>query len=344
MTTTAEKPKEKAGASGPTEPAGATGPTTVITVADMTIHQRMLAILAELPAIGKDQRNPQQNFMYRGHDDVMNALNPLLAKYGVFIMPKADERITGERTTGKGSTMYEVNLHVTYRFYGTQGDFIEASAWGEGTDMGDKSTNKAMTMAFKNVLAQAFAISTAELSDADSGSPEETTRGLGQPARGPQEPAQRPQRGFNVERSLLPGAIAVRSAEDAAAIRHGLADADPDLPWDDIEEYVCQHVYGKKRADLTRPETAAYWHRLANALAKMHELVGSAEFPPPTTEQINEAFAFAFEGVKLALPERPSEPKQEGGESGDGDEPEPEGADAEAEADRGGDQAASDEG
>ena len=41
--------------------------------------------------------------------------------------------------------------------------------------MGDKATNKAMTMAFKNVLNQAFAISSAEFGDADGETPEETT-------------------------------------------------------------------------------------------------------------------------------------------------------------------------
>jgi len=141
----------------------------------MTIHERMSAILAELPAIGKDSRNTSQGFMYRSHDDVLNALNPLLAKWGVFVVPFVQERITGERRTSKGSTLYEVNLLVRYTFYGLGGDSLVASAWGEGTDSGDKSTNKAMTMAFKNVLAQSFAVSTADTIDSDAHTDEETT-------------------------------------------------------------------------------------------------------------------------------------------------------------------------
>lgn len=141
------------------------------------IHVLLGRILAELPAIGKTQRNVQQNFDFRGHDDVMNALNPLLAKYGVFVMPFVLERVTDQRTTSKGSTMYEVNLHVRFRFYGPAGDYVEASGWGEGTDMGDKSTSKAMTMAFKYVLAAVLAISTAETIDTDGTSVEETVRG-----------------------------------------------------------------------------------------------------------------------------------------------------------------------
>jgi hypothetical protein len=142
-----------------------------------TIHERMVAILGELPAIGKDQENTQQNFHFRGHDDILNALNPLLAKHGVFIVPNVLERVVALRTTGNNKSMYEVNLHVEFTFYGLDGSSIVATTWGEGTDMGDKATNKAMTMAFKNVLNQSFSISSEEFTDADSESPEPTTAG-----------------------------------------------------------------------------------------------------------------------------------------------------------------------
>ncbi len=163
-----------------------------------TIHERMVAILAELPAIGKDTRNPQQDFMYRSHDDVLNALNPLLAKHGVYVIPEVIEREVAHRTTSRNSTMYEVNLLVRYSFIAEDGSWIAASAWGEGTDMGDKSTNKAMTMAFKNVLAQAFAVSTKEgqTYDTDTGTAEETSAGSQQQQREPTaaELAERSQR------------------------------------------------------------------------------------------------------------------------------------------------------
>lgn len=148
-----------------------------------SVFERMVAILDELPAIGKTQKNQQQGFNFRGHDDVLNALNPLLAKHGVFIIPDVLERIPAERQTKSGSTMYEVNLHVRFFFYGADGDSFTASTWGEGTDSGDKATNKAMTMAFKNVLIQAFAINTSDNVDADHHAPEETTRNNQQPER-----------------------------------------------------------------------------------------------------------------------------------------------------------------
>lgn len=143
----------------------------------MTIHEAMGRILAELPAIGKNQRNQSQGFNFRGVDDVLNALNPLLGKYGVYILPNVIDRNTSRRETKGGGVMFEVNLHVKFTFHGPSGDAVVASGWGEGTDSGDKATNKAMTAAYKYVLFQAFAISTEEASnlDSDRGSPEPST-------------------------------------------------------------------------------------------------------------------------------------------------------------------------
>lgn len=139
------------------------------------IFERISQIMGELPAIGKNQRNKQQDFNFRGVDDVLNALNPLLAKYSVFFAPECLERIAAQRTTRSGTVMYEVNLHVQYTFWTDDGSHFTTSAWGEGTDMGDKATNKAMTLAEKNVLCQVFAINTEDNADPDSGTPEETT-------------------------------------------------------------------------------------------------------------------------------------------------------------------------
>lgn len=141
-----------------------------------SIYVLMGEALAELPAIGKDSYNPQQKFAFRGIDDVLVALNPVLSHKGIFIMPTVLERTEGTRTTNSGGTMYVVNLKVQFDFYGPRGDHVSAVGQGEGTDMGDKATPKAMTGAFKYVLFQAFAIATKEAAEADSdhGSPPDT--------------------------------------------------------------------------------------------------------------------------------------------------------------------------
>ncbi len=240
------------------------------------IHLRMLAIINELPAIGKVQKNQQQGFLFRGHDDVMNVLNPLLSKWGVFVVPRVIERLTEKRTTSKGSVMYEVNLHVEYTFYGADGDWLIASAWGEGTDSGDKSTNKAMTMAFKNVIAQSFAINTAEAAsyDADKHSPEETyaqrdTGGVGNKTfeTGPAKPARR---------QMVVAAQRTQFAEKMKLLAD-IAPEDGDgkpIDWTEwTKSWVLKNVRDTTFDTLDRPQYDAMLKMIDGVIAKVEERV-----------------------------------------------------------------------
>lgn len=47
----------------------------------MQIYKAMAAVMADMEAIGKDARNQQQGFNYRGIDSVYNTLHPILAKH-----------------------------------------------------------------------------------------------------------------------------------------------------------------------------------------------------------------------------------------------------------------------
>jgi len=268
-------------------------------VDDRTVFQRMVAIIDELPAIGKTQRNQQQNFMFRGHDDVMNALNPLLAKHGVIIVPDVLERVVGERVTGNNKTMYEVNLHVAFTFYGAAGDSFTASGWGEGTDMGDKSTSKAMTMAFKYVVAQTFALATAEVSDADAISPEETTRQAGPSGGNRPESRPRRERGeFDPGKDLLPGAIAVRGEEDAVHLQQVRGEYAAGTNWTEVDRTLAQAVFGQD-APPTPAQWGEWWKRLANAIVRAQDIAESTEFIE--TSVLEDAFAWAFKGAVVAL-------------------------------------------
>jgi hypothetical protein len=148
-----------------------------------SIHVLMGRVLREMPAIGKNQRNDQQKFNFRGIDDVLDALHPLLGRFGVFFVPDVIERRDEVRSAKSGGNIYVVQLHVRYTFYGPLGDSVTASAWGEGTDSGDKATPKAMTGALKYMLFQAFAVASAAVDDGDASDPGETQT-LAQAARG----------------------------------------------------------------------------------------------------------------------------------------------------------------
>ena len=263
---------------------------------ELTVHQRMLAVLAELPAIGKGQYNEQQKFAFRGHDDVMDALNPLLAKWGVLVVPEVVERWTGERTTSRGSTMYEVSLHVRYTFYGAAGDTVEASAIGEGTDMGDKSTSKAMTMAFKAVLAQAFAISTSEFSDPDGQSAEETTRGGSRPSggRGQREP--RPQ---------------WEGPKNWSEIMEWGNAYGESLGWREWVGDAAMVLYAERSsAALTAEQRAELGQRAAAAIVALRKAHPVEQFPPPTRSEVQDVWSPLLGNVALPGPSWQMSPEE----------------------------------
>jgi len=57
---------------------------------------------------------------------------------------------------------------MRYRFIAEDGSHVETDAEGEGMDSGDKSSNKAMAVAHKYALLQAFCIPTKDLDDPDA--------------------------------------------------------------------------------------------------------------------------------------------------------------------------------
>lgn len=138
------------------------------------IYQAMAEILAEIPSIGKDNKNKEQGFKYRGIDDVYNALHPLLAKHKVFMAPTVLSRASEDRTTAKGGAMQCVTLSVEYRFFHADGSSISCTVMGEGRDTSDKATNKAMASAHKYALLQTFCIPTEDIGqdDPDAETPE----------------------------------------------------------------------------------------------------------------------------------------------------------------------------
>lgn len=136
------------------------------------IYGKMIEVMRRCPAIGKDKRNSQQGYNFRGIDDAMNTLQEILPSVGVFYLPEVIESHREERTTAKGGTLIYTVLKVRYTFYAEDGSHVEAVVQSEGMDSADKSSNKAMSGACKYALFQAFNIGTKEMIDPDSETPE----------------------------------------------------------------------------------------------------------------------------------------------------------------------------
>ena len=132
------------------------------------IYKAINEVMKEIGAVGKNQKNSQQGFMYRGIDAVMNAINPALTNHGVFVVPEVLEQIREERTTSKGNLLIYSICKIKFSFFAEDGSHIEAITIGEGMDSGDKATNKAMSIAFKYACFQVFCIPTEEMVDPDA--------------------------------------------------------------------------------------------------------------------------------------------------------------------------------
>lgn len=141
------------------------------------IYEAVTRILADLPAITKNGTAPGNmgGYKFRRVEDITAALKPLFAKHGVLCVPDVLERVESQRATAKGGVMFCVDLKIEFRFIGPKGDNLATTVWGQGTDSGDKATQKAVTSAFKTMLSVVFCISDSEM-DAEAHDVPETAR------------------------------------------------------------------------------------------------------------------------------------------------------------------------
>lgn len=140
----------------------------------MTTPHVYKAILQVMKSIGKtgiskDRTNTQQNYKFRGIDDVFNVLNGLLSDAELVILPRVMKREVTERATKAGGVLFYVALDVEYDFVSAQdGSKHTVAMAGEAMDSADKATNKAMSAAYKYACIEVFCIPTEGDNDADS--------------------------------------------------------------------------------------------------------------------------------------------------------------------------------
>ena len=147
------------------------------------IYTAINAAMKDISYIGKDRKNQQQGFMFRGIEQVMNTLKPVLEDHGIFIVPEVLDTQREERTTQKGGVLLYTMHKIKFHFTATDGSEVCAITVGEAMDSADKSSNKAMSVAFKYACFQVFCIPTEEMAqdDPDAYSPEESTKAQPQP-------------------------------------------------------------------------------------------------------------------------------------------------------------------
>ena len=138
------------------------------------IHAQLAAIMAAVDAVGKDRKNSGQGFLYRGIEDVMDALHPIFAENKVFVLSEVLDERTEERATMKGGNLIYRVLKVKVSYVsGEDGSRESVLVIGEGMDSGDKAANKAMSAALKYALTQTLILPYGQM-DSDEGTPPES--------------------------------------------------------------------------------------------------------------------------------------------------------------------------
>lgn len=135
------------------------------------VYQAILAITLDMSqeGISKSRKNEQQGYNFRGIDEVLNALSPMLAKHKLNILPRVTERTCVERATQKGGVLFYVTVKAEFDFVSAVDDSVHTVVtYGEAMDSADKATNKAMSAAYKYAAFQAFCIPTEGDNDADA--------------------------------------------------------------------------------------------------------------------------------------------------------------------------------
>jgi hypothetical protein len=131
------------------------------TVEGPAVYRCIAAVSRELAKVGiaKDRKNDQQGYKFRGIDEVLNALAPVLAAQGLVILPRITSRLVTERVTAKGGVLFYVTVCAEFDFVAaSDGSKHTVTTYGEAMDSGDKATNKAMSAAYKYAAFQAFCI------------------------------------------------------------------------------------------------------------------------------------------------------------------------------------------
>lgn len=127
-----------------------------------TVFQAFSAVMESVSAIGKNERNTQQNYAFRGVDSTVNAVGPALRTHGVVIVPRALSIESERYPTKSGGNMRNATVHMEYTVYGPAGDSFTGSTYGEAADAGDKAVSKAQSVAYRTFLLEALTIPTNE--------------------------------------------------------------------------------------------------------------------------------------------------------------------------------------
>lgn len=221
--------------------------------------------------LAKSRDNEQQHYKFRGIDDVYNMLSTYLVDAKLIIVPRVVSREHIDRITANGKPLIYTHAMIEYDFISVEdGSKVTAAMAGEAMDSADKSSNKAMSAAYKYLCLQTFCIPTEGDNDADA-----TTHELAPVTK---QPTARPVRDDQPGMSVAQHAKAIMAAADEAELKRAFAKA-----WKDYEDRTNPKVHTPNQIKLKE----TYDKRLDQLIAAAEpEPEQEPELEPPVEQPL----------------------------------------------------------
>ena len=159
----------------------------------LNIFQRLSRISTEVGTVAKnlDVGYGRSSYKAVSESDVLRAVKPVEAKYGIYSYPVDREIletgvITNTRPDGSEVSQRYMRIKTTYRAVNIDDptEYVEVIGYGDGIDSMDKAPMKAVTFSDKSCMLKLYRLATGDDPDADASLPLKTqkTQTQAQPA------------------------------------------------------------------------------------------------------------------------------------------------------------------
>lgn len=244
------------------------------------LAKALLAVQQEAPKLQRDGINPHFGSEYVTLESLMQTVLPILNAHGVVLVQAPAEGVL-----------------VTRLIHADTGEVEAARTPLMLTKQDPQSQGSAITYARRYALMAMLGLAADADDDGNAARPSTQPTSAAGKQKAPTGNTAKAKT-FDPGKQLAPGAIAVKSEDDATHLRLAQRDLAPDEDWVAVENHLAMAVFDAILPDLTPAQWGMFWKRLANAVAKAYE---NGDFPPPTREEIQAAYAWAFNGTVIEL-------------------------------------------
>jgi hypothetical protein len=137
------------------------------------IHEAKLAAMRAISKVGiaKLRKNKDQGYNFRGIEDAMNEMSPILIAAGITVTPCYSDLTVSAGESKSGTKLRFATVKGSFTFKAADGSSEVTECYGEGMDSSDKAVSKAQSVAYRTALFETFVVPLMAMNpEEDSGS------------------------------------------------------------------------------------------------------------------------------------------------------------------------------